>query len=303
MASTIRSHGFVFIIHIMDECLIVIIQCLILSILYVSSLYVWKYQHERDHPSTIKRRFVSVTVVTLISPIYLYYCLNQKYLKQYTLWDLLGIRLPGLWQAIIYPLFLTVILFLGPICFQIANGSCTMYIDKDYWYSNIMDLIWIRNYIVAPLSEELTYRACMIPLLLQCFHQLLIIFICPFFFGTAHFNHLLENLKAGYEFKKSLIITSFQFLYTTVFGAYSTFLFLRTGHLTAPLVAHIFCNHMGFPDLSTLLFYTGMRKYALIFCFLLGFVAWCLLLVPITEPTLYYNTLYWDKNYSRIPDS
>ena len=39
-------------------------------------------------------------------------------------------------------------------------------------------------------------------------------------------------------------------LYTTVFGFYSAFLFLRTGHLAAPVVVHCFCNSMGFPDFA-----------------------------------------------------
>jgi hypothetical protein len=33
----------------------------------------------------------------------------------------------------------------------------------------ITDLIWLRNHVVAPLSEEITCTACMLPLLLQCF--------------------------------------------------------------------------------------------------------------------------------------
>ncbi|XP_065226354.1 CAAX prenyl protease 2 [Planococcus citri] len=283
----------------MEECVIVIIQCLILSLLYVCSLYVWKYRYDRDHPSTIKRRFVSVTIVALISPIYLYFCLNQKYLSKNSLWDLLGLRIPGIWQATLYPLLLTVILFLGPIVFQIVNGSCAMYAEKEYWLSSFKDVVWIRTHVVAPVSEELTYRACMIPLLLQCFQPLLTIFVCPVFFGAAHFNHFLENLKAGVELKKSLAITAFQFFFTTIFGAYCTFLFLRTGHLVAPIVTHMFCNHMGFPDLLEPLSYSGFKRYVLFFTLILGFAIWCLLLMPITAPELYSNTLFWNYNYSQ----
>ena len=34
---------------------------------------------------------------------------------------------------------------------------------------------------------------------------------------------------------------------------YSAFLFVRTGHIAAPVVAHGFCNFMGFPDFNELL--------------------------------------------------
>lgn len=287
----------------MEKCFIVILQCFILSIIYVSSLYVWKYRHERDHPSTIKRRFISVTVVALISPIYFYFCLDKKYFNRFTLWSLLGLRTVGLWQAVIYPLLLTSILFLGPITIEVANGYCNIFTDKEYWRSNLFNLEMVRNLIVGPLTEELTYRACMVPLILQCFHQVLTVFICPVFFGTAHFNHLLENLRAGLELKKSFLNTGFKFLHTTIFGIYSTFLFLRTGHLSAPIIAHMFCNYMGFPEISELLHHSGFKRYTLIFSFFFGLAAWCLLLMPLTEPSLYYNTIYWNQNYSTIRSS
>ena len=48
-------------------------------------------------------------------------------------------------------------------------------------------------------------------------------------------------------------VLSFQSTYTTIFGMYSAFLFVRTGHIAAPVVAHGFCNFMGFPDFNELL--------------------------------------------------
>jgi hypothetical protein len=35
--------------------------------------------------------------------------------------------------------------------------------------------------------------------------------------------------------------------YTSLFGAYSSYLFLRTGLVVGPLIAHVFCNLMGLP--------------------------------------------------------
>jgi prenyl protein peptidase len=39
----------------------------------------------------------------------------------------------------------------------------------------------------------------------------------------------------------------FQLAYTTLFGAYATFLYLRTGSLLAVVLVHAFCNWMGLP--------------------------------------------------------
>lgn len=43
---------------------------------------------------------------------------------------------------------------------------------------------------------------------------------------------------------------AFQFTYTSVFGFYCSYLFLRTGSVFAPITAHVFCNIMGVPQLG-----------------------------------------------------
>lgn len=37
----------------------------------------------------------------------------------------------------------------------------------------------------------------------------------------------------------------FQLTYTTLFGWFASYLFVRTGSILPPLVAHVFCNMMG----------------------------------------------------------
>lgn len=39
----------------------------------------------------------------------------------------------------------------------------------------------------------------------------------------------------------------FQLAYTSLFGFYASYLFLRTGSILPPITAHIFCNIMGIP--------------------------------------------------------
>lgn len=85
-------------------------------------------------------------------------------------------------------------------------------LEPMYWLGNVHTLIWWRNHIVAPLSEEWTFRACMLPLLLQCFTQTTAIFICPLFFGVAHFHHVVERIKMGMEIKLALFISCKYFL-------------------------------------------------------------------------------------------
>lgn len=50
--------------------------------------------------------------------------------------------------------------------------------------------------------------------------------------------------------QQAITIVLFQLCYTTIFGAYTSFIFIRTGHLISCFLIHAFCNCMGFPDLS-----------------------------------------------------
>lgn len=236
---------------------------------------------------------MSVFVMMFVSPLFLYMFSGCDMLYKNTIWELLGLRWPGLFLASVLPLFLTMILFLGPLALQAFSGLWNLYAEPMYWLSNIGNLIWLRNHIVAPLSEEFTFRACMVPLLLQCFRPLTAVFVCPLFFGVAHFHHMAERLKAGMDLKQALLVSCFQFTYTTLFGAYSAYLFLRTGHFIAPFLAHAFCNHMGFPDLVDLMTYKEPKRSVVLLLCIVGLLAWCLLLAPLTNPQWYSNSVYF----------
>jgi prenyl protein peptidase len=65
----------------------------------------------------------------------------------------------------------------------------------------------------------------------------------------AHIHHFYEFTitHPGTPTSHALGRSLFQFAYTTLFGAYATFLYLRTGSLLAVVVVHSFCNWMGLP--------------------------------------------------------
>nr|CAD1824734.1 unnamed protein product [Ananas comosus var. bracteatus] len=186
-----------------------------------------------------------------------------------------GIRRHQLWEAVVIPLFLTSLVYAGTLVSKLwllmnsriedcTEDFCcqpTSFMQIGIWAQHFVDrmsayihdvLAW-RTYVVAPLTEELVFRACMIPLLLcggfKTYH---IIFLSPVFFSLAHLNHFLElYCQRGYNFLKALLIVGVQLGYTVIFGWYAAFLFIRTGNLLSPIVAHIFCNVMGLPVLSS----------------------------------------------------
>ena len=58
-------------------------------------LQVWRSKHDRDHPDTIKRRFVSAAFMTLVSPLFVWQCGAANLLDTFSISELLGLRTAG----------------------------------------------------------------------------------------------------------------------------------------------------------------------------------------------------------------
>lgn len=274
-----------------------VLLCLLFAVMYVGSLYMWgnSSSKNRDHPETIKRRFISVAVTCIVvMPILWCFGSVSSSKNAHGLLEWLGLRFYGFIPALVLPLLLTMVLFMGPLSLHYMDGVFRLYLEPKYWTNSLKNYVWLRNHIVAPVSEEFIFRACMLPLLVPHFGEGWSIFLCPLFFGVAHLHHMIEKVTQHKEevsdaFKQSL----FQMSYTTVFGAYSAFLFLRTGHFLAPVLAHAFCNHMGFPAFNEVLAYDDKSiRRKLIAAFVIGLLVWLYLLYPLTTPYLYSNDIY-----------
>lgn len=94
----------------------------------------------------------------------------------------------------------------------------------------------------------------MIPLLiLGGFQPFWAGFIAPLFFGVAHGHHAYQFIfHDKVPVARVLLSVTFQFVYTTLFGWYSAYLFIQTNSVLPPTIAHCFCNTMGFPDFGSI---------------------------------------------------
>jgi prenyl protein peptidase len=146
---------------------------------------------------------------------------------------------------------LVLLLYTGPL-FEVV------FIEKDLrgfrgWEQTVTTLSsWsgYRNYVAGPLTEEVIFRSVIIPLhLIAGISSSKIVFLTPLYFGIAHVHHL-------YEFKlthphtpwlPAILRSTIQFGYTTVFGWFASFLYLRTGSIYAGVLIHSFCNWGGLP--------------------------------------------------------
>ena len=70
----------------------------------------------------------------------------------------MGFRLEGLGLATVLPLLLTFILFLGPVAMLVVTDRLKCFFSAAYWKDSLSDWVWWRNHIVAPVTEEFTFR-------------------------------------------------------------------------------------------------------------------------------------------------
>lgn len=280
-----------------------VLSCLLLAVAYVGSLYVWKRELPRDHPKTIKQRTLSVFVVCAAAPLFLLLISSEVFTSQeWSLCQHLGVRSPGLLASFTVPLVLTMVLFSGPLYMLYLDRSHdTALAERSaFWSNNASRMVWLRNYLIAPFTEEFVFRACMLPLLVPCFGCPTAVIVCPLFFGVAHIHHIIERLRFGSEPLSAIILTAFfQSCYTTVFGAYSAFLFVRTGHLAGPFICHSFCNYMGFPEIGQIFNHGPGHRAIIAATFVAGLLTFLFLLYPLTNPAWYNNNMYCNA----IPDT
>lgn len=107
----------------------------------------------------------------------------------------------------------------------------------------------LRNYLIGPLFEEFYFRICMVPLLIGsgCGYYLLF-FLSAIVFGAAHFHHILYHLRNGAELNTALFGALFQVCYTSIFGMFEVYIYIRTDHFISIFLFHALCNFIEFPS-------------------------------------------------------
>ncbi|OCL08132.1 Abi-domain-containing protein [Glonium stellatum] len=218
---------------------------------YLSSATRPSPQLSRDVPSSIRARIRAVTLSCPLSALIAIYVIVQ--------WGDASpaetLKLLGWWPVSLVDigktLLLVAILFAGPL-FEagIAEGGWKDWLRGTHVREVLSSWMGYRNFVAGPITEELIWRSLVIPLhLLAKFSPTQIIFITPLYFGIAHIHHYYEfRLTHPHTHAIPAVIRSlFQFTYTSLFGFFAAFIFLRTGNVFAIILAHSFCNWMGLP--------------------------------------------------------
>jgi len=173
-----------------------------ISSVYVIGIHVFSVKNQpRNNPRVIKSRMVGATAGTIAAMgiYYKYFAGNKAFITAFGLTS-------NTFKSISYSLVLIATLFAGPIL--------QSFMDPEDSFSISFDLKSLRNLLFAPITEELVYRASIIPILYPYFPESKLLFYCPLFFGTAHLHHLYEKIYIlRMPQRNALIYTLFQLGY------------------------------------------------------------------------------------------
>lgn len=291
--------------------------CVFAGAAFVASLYVWRGDRGRnpdEDAGVVRHRLISVCVATAVLLVLLRVLVARCDLAPAGFLAFVGVRPgAGLLRACAASAALTCALFLGPIAMSLASGyvlldgpadgsssgfAVVSYFSAAYRAAlprlaraRLASTDFWRAIVAGPVTEELVYRACMCPVLKAAgYGNAFCCVVPPLCFGFAHVHHLLKHLRTM-RAADALLATLLQLAYTTVFGAFSCFVYLRTGHLAACILTHMLCNHFGFPDVETLLEHE--HRTPLLAAFVAGVVLFFALLGPLTAPSLYPSSSMW----------
>ncbi|EJT81778.1 CaaX protease [Gaeumannomyces tritici R3-111a-1] len=226
------------------------------TVIYVAPFYLSSRtrpsaQLSRDAPSVIKARVASVTLSCIAcSAVTFYMVTKDGHVSSEGALHLLGYWPIGLAESA-RSLFLTALLFLGPLFENIVvEAGWKDWMALRPLYDLFGEWTTWRNIVAGPFTEEVLFRSAGVPLMLLARTSVSkTIFLSPVVFGLAHLHHF-------YEFRlthprvpcvQAALRSVFQFAFTTLFGAYATFLYLRGGSLLAVTLVHAFCNSLGLP--------------------------------------------------------
>ncbi|KEF63880.1 prenyl protein peptidase [Exophiala aquamarina CBS 119918] len=229
---------------------------IIFTLIYVVPFYLSRTTRpspalNRDAPSVIRARIQTVTLASVVASTATLYLL----VVTAKLTPIQSLHFLGYWPLSITDsaksCALALLLYLGPLFEKIfIEGDMTDLRRGRKVVESLSSWQGYRNYVAGPITEEVIFRSVLVPLhLLAKISPIKIVFLTPLFFGIAHVHHFYEfTLTHPHTpMVPALLRSLFQFGYTTLFGWFADFIYLRTGSIYACIIIHSFCNWVGVP--------------------------------------------------------
>ncbi|GMR60166.1 hypothetical protein PMAYCL1PPCAC_30361 [Pristionchus mayeri] len=194
---------------------------------------------DRNDPTSIRRRIAGLLVSNVISITSTCVVLNVNSIVRAR--EVFGLDTVGLGAAAIAAGIHTSILYAPNIIDHLKT------FDWSQFKQDVIHLENVRDVVVAPVAEEIAFRACASSLIASVFSKTTAIWATPWLFALSHLHLIGDDLRKGYDMREAVMRRGFQVLYSYAFGVYTTALFFRTNHLSAAVVCHMVCNTFGLP--------------------------------------------------------
>ncbi|KAK8557081.1 hypothetical protein V6N13_035186 [Hibiscus sabdariffa] len=243
-----------------------VIACIGMTLFYVATLYaptlILRLPPPHSFNNFMTRRFICAAVSSVAFVIICALLLPIRSGDASYLFGVYGIRSDHIWQAVLLPLFLTSLMYAGSLVLLASKWMEHRNQDRRPLLCCIKTtLLRFPSQMSSVASDVLFWRNLVV---------------------VTHLNHMAEIYsRHNYSLREASMVVGLQLGYTVVFGSYASFLFIRTGNLACPLVAHVFCNYMGLPVLFV------QRKGLVSVAFVAGTLSFAWLLFPLTRPDLY----------------
>lgn len=216
----------------------------------------------RDDPDVIRARLAAVSVATVVCCLEVFAVLHHHVggtvndATKYTLLRLGFLPPSGLSSVLAH--LTTPLLFFGPLFCSYLRRELPFqrnWLWEIHVAARYLSVNGLRNYWIAPVTEEIVFRACVLSIYhLSGASKKYMIYFAPLTFGLAHIHHAWDTYnrygRTWAAARRALSLSTFQLCYTTLFGMYVSYLFLRTGSILPPITAHIWCNIMGIPEIA-----------------------------------------------------
>ncbi|KAK0185612.1 hypothetical protein F5146DRAFT_1105703 [Armillaria mellea] len=249
----------------------------------------------RDDADVIRARITAVSLATVASCFLIFQML----------WPLF--TLESMLHSLDLAHLVTPLIFIGPFYCRYLYEVLPFqrYWNTESTIKKVVSLPGLRNYLVAPYTEEVVFRACILSIYhLSGISRLAYDFSGPpvvqfgnsqiFNTHLAHFHHAWDLYnrcgRTWVAAKHAAMAISFQLVYTSFFGSHCAYLFLRTGSVFPAITAHIFCNIMGVPHLPLELVVFPERRKAIFGTYALGMLAYVFGMIQWTSSP---DSLYW----------